>query len=63
MDDAEFDIFGEITPRVNEAIGQKVDSAIIFGSNRPAEWQNDIITLANRQEIMYQSGHLLIITS
>lgn len=27
LDDAEFDIFGEITPRVNEAIGQRVDSA------------------------------------
>lgn len=48
LDDAEFDIFGEITPRVNEAIGQKVDSAIIFGVNRPAEWQNDIVTLARQ---------------
>lgn len=46
--DAEFDIFGEITPRVNEAIGQRVDSAIIFGVNRPANWQNDIITLARQ---------------
>lgn len=48
LDDAEFDIFGEITPRVNEAIGQRVDSAIIFGVNRPASWQNDIITLARQ---------------
>ena len=48
LDDAEFDIMGEITPRVNEAIGQCVDSAIIFGVNRPAEWQNDIITLARQ---------------
>ncbi|MDD3253821.1 MAG: phage major capsid protein [Lachnospiraceae bacterium] len=48
LDDAEFDIFGEITPRVNEAIGQRVDSAIIFGVNRPADWQNDIITLARQ---------------
>jgi len=48
LDDAEFDIFGEITPRVNEAIGQRVDSAIIFGVNRPAEWQNDIVTLARQ---------------
>lgn len=46
--DAEFDIFGEITPRVNEAIGQRVDSAIIFGVNRPRNWQNDIITLARQ---------------
>lgn len=48
LDDAEFDIFGEITPRVNEAIGQRVDSAIIFGINRPANWPNDIITLARQ---------------
>lgn len=48
LDDAEFDIFGEITPRVNEAIGMRVDDAIIFGGNRPANWQNDIITLARQ---------------
>lgn len=46
--DAEFDIFGEITPRIMEAIGQKVDAAIIFGDNRPREWQADIITLARQ---------------
>lgn len=48
LDDAEFDIFGEVTPRVNEAIGKAVDAAIIFGVNRPAAWQNDIITLARQ---------------
>ena len=46
--DAEFDIFGEVTPRVMEAIGQKVDSAVIFGVDRPRVWQNDIITLARQ---------------
>lgn len=48
LDDAEFDIFGEVTPRVIEAIGQRVDSAVIFGENRPSEWRNDIITLARQ---------------
>lgn len=48
LDDAEFDIMGEITPRINEAIGQCVDAAIVFGYNRPAEWQSDIITLARQ---------------
>ncbi|MFV0344215.1 MAG: phage major capsid protein [Anaerocolumna sp.] len=48
LDDAEFDIMGEVTPRVIEAIGQRVDAASIFGENRPAEWQNDIITLARQ---------------
>ena len=46
IDDAEYDIMGEVVPRVNEAIGQRVDSAVIFGVNRPSEWQNDIITVA-----------------
>ena len=48
FDDAEIDILGEITPRVNEAIGQRVDAAVIFGDNRPREWQADIITLARQ---------------
>ncbi len=48
FDDAEMDIFGEITPRVNEAIGARVDAAVIFGDNRPKEWQADIITLARQ---------------
>ena len=48
FDDAEIDILGEITPRVNEAIGQRVDAAVIFGDNRPREWQADIITRARQ---------------
>lgn len=48
LSDAEFDIFGEVTPRVNEAIGQKVDEATIFGIDRPAEWSADIITRARQ---------------
>lgn len=31
-----------------EAIGQKVDAAVIFGDNRPREWQADIVTLARQ---------------
>ena len=48
LSDAEFDIFGEITPRVMESIGQKVDAAIIFGDNRPAEWDLDLISRARQ---------------
>lgn len=48
LDDASFDIFGEVTPRVNEAIGARVDAAVLFGENRPTEWQNDIVTLARQ---------------
>ena len=48
LDDASFDIMGEIQPRVVEAIGQRVDGAVIFGNNRPAEWTSDIITRARQ---------------
>lgn len=48
LNDAEFDIMGEVTPRVIEAVAQRVDSAVLFGNNRPAEWQSDIITRARQ---------------
>ena len=48
LNDAEFDIFGEVTPRVTESMGNLVDKAVIFGINRPAEWQSDIITRARQ---------------
>lgn len=46
--DADFDIMGEVQPRVMETIGQRVDSAILFGVNRPAGWRADIITTARQ---------------
>ena len=48
LDDAEFDIMGEVTPRVVEAIGKRVDEAIIFDKGRPAEWGAGIITRARQ---------------
>lgn len=48
LDDAGFDILGEVTPRVNEAIGMRVDQAVCFGVNRPSEWQSDLFTLARQ---------------
>lgn len=48
LDDAAFDILGEVEPRVIEAIGHRVDQAIIFGINRPAGWDADIVTRARQ---------------
>lgn len=48
VDDASFDIMGEIQPRVMEAIGLRVDGATIFGVNRPASWRADILTTARQ---------------
>lgn len=48
LSDSSFDIMGNVTPRVNEAMAQRVDSAILFGEGRPLEWQNDIVTVARQ---------------
>lgn len=46
LDDASFDIIGEITPRIIEAIGQRVDAAVLFGHGKPAEWGMDLVSRA-----------------
>lgn len=48
LDDAETDIMGEVQPRVMEAIGLRVDGAVLFGDNRPAGWRMDILTTARQ---------------
>lgn len=48
IDDASFDILGEVQPRIVEAIGYRVDQAIIFGLNKPASWPVDLITFARQ---------------
>jgi HK97 family phage major capsid protein len=37
-DDAAIDLWGEIKPRLAEAIGRKVDDAIFWGVDKPASW-------------------------
>lgn len=46
LDDADYDIWGEVRPRVAEAIGVAIDAAILFGTNAPADWPDDILTAA-----------------
>ncbi|MCL2085050.1 MAG: phage major capsid protein, partial [Oscillospiraceae bacterium] len=46
LEDTSFDVIGQVIPRIIESFGQRVDSAAIFGVNRPPEWQSDLITLA-----------------
>lgn len=48
LDDAEFDIMGEITPRVIEAIGKRVDEAVIFGNGKPDGWPLGIVQRARQ---------------
>ena len=46
LDDADYDIWGEIKPRIMEAIGIAFDSAVMFGTNAPASWPTNLLTNA-----------------
>lgn len=44
LDDASIDIWGEIRPRLVEAIGKKIDQAIFVGVDKPASWRADLLS-------------------
>ena len=46
LDDADYDIWGEVRPRLIEAFGQKIDGAILFGQDKPQTWRDDVVTTA-----------------
>lgn len=43
LDDSEYDIFGEIRPRLVEAFGEVIDQAVLFGVNKPSSWTDPAI--------------------
>lgn len=46
LDDADYDIWGEVRPRLVEAFGKVIDGAILFGTNKPSTWRDDVLTTA-----------------
>jgi len=46
LDDADYDIWGEIRPLIEESLGLTFDRAVLFGENSPAPWPTDILTAA-----------------
>lgn len=56
LDDAEYDIWAEVKPRVTEAFGKVIDSAVLFGVNKPDTWRDDIVTTATTAETVVSLG-------
>lgn len=46
LDDTEFDVWGEVKPRVTEAFGAAIDGAVFFETNKPASWDAGIVNAA-----------------
>lgn len=56
LEDAEFDIWGEAKPLLIEAIGQKIDAAVLFGTNKPTSWPDSIVEGADAAGNTYVRG-------
>ena len=48
LEDAEYDIWGEVKPRIIEAFGAKIDGAVLFGVDKPSTWRDDIVATATK---------------
>ncbi len=46
LDDSDYDIWGQIRPRIEEAMGLVFDRAVLFGTNAPSVWPDDVQTSA-----------------
>jgi hypothetical protein len=46
LDDVDFDIWGEVRPRLVEAFGVKIDAAALFGTDSPSGWPDSIVEAA-----------------
>ncbi len=46
LDDSDYDIWGEVRPRLTEAFGKVIDAAILFSTNKPSTWRNGVVPSA-----------------
>jgi len=46
LDDSDYDIWGEVKPRVIEAFGKKIDGAVLFDNDKPSTWRDGVVTTA-----------------
>ncbi len=48
LDDSDYDIWGEVKPRIIEAFGGKIDGAVLFDVDKPATWRDGLVTTATK---------------
>ncbi|MRM91183.1 phage major capsid protein [Faecalicatena contorta] len=56
LDDADYDIWGEVKPRAVEALGRKIDGAILFNEEKPDTWRDGLVKGATDAENVVTLG-------
>ena len=46
LDDSDYDIWGEVRPRIEEAFGKVIDVAVLFSENKPDSWRDGLVSSA-----------------
>ena len=57
LNDADVPIWSEVQPRMVEALGALIDSAVLFGVGKPATWGTDVYTAAHASGNIIQEGY------
>ena len=48
LDDSDYDIWGEVKPRIVEAFGGKIDGAVLFDVDKPSTWRDGVVATATK---------------
>lgn len=56
LDDADVPLWGQVQPRLTEAIGNLIDSAVIWGLNKPSTWGESVYTGAGKSSQFMTEG-------
>lgn len=59
LDDSEYDIWGEVRPRIEEAFGKVIDEAILFGTGKPTNWREGLVPSAETANATVELGESL----
>ena len=52
--DSNYDIWGEVRPRISEAMGKTIDQAILFGVGAPSTWRDSIVDTADAASMIVE---------
>jgi len=58
LEDAAYDIWGEIKPYIGEAFGRVIDATVLHGVDAPANFPDDIILAANKAGNVLELGDI-----